>query len=113
MTSRADLKRAYKERRVPMGVLVIRHRASGRFLLHAALDLQAGLNRLQVELTPSTNPNRALLADWQADGRGGFEIRAVDELAPKDEPGWDPREELEALKALWQERLIAEGGTPY
>jgi len=113
VTSRADLKRAWKERRAPMGVFVIRHLASGRFLLHAALDLRAGMNRLQVEITPSTNPNRALLADWQADGRAGFEIRVVDELAPKDEPGWDPREELGALKALWQERLVAEGGTPY
>lgn len=113
MTSRADLKRAWKERKAPMGVLVIRHRASGRFLLHASLDLRAGLNRLQVELTPSTNPNLALLADWQADGREGFEIRALDELAPRDEPGWDAREELEALRALWQERLVAEGGTPY
>jgi hypothetical protein len=113
VTSRADLKRAYQERKAPMGVLVIRHLASGRFLLHAALDLQAGLNRLQVEITPSTNPNRALLADWQADGREGFEIRALDELAPKEEPGRDPREELAALKALWHERLVAEGGVPY
>jgi hypothetical protein len=113
MTSRAELKRAYKERKAPMGVFVVRHLASGRFLLQAALDLQAGMNRLQVEITPSTNPNRALLADWRADGREGFEIRVLDELAPKDEPGWDPREELEALKGLWQERLVAEGGTPY
>jgi hypothetical protein len=113
VTSRADLKRAWKERKVPMGVLVIRHRASGRFLLHASLDLPARLNRLQVEVTPSTNPNRALLADWLADGREGFEIRALDELAPRDEPGWDAGEELEALRALWQERLAAEGGTPY
>lgn len=113
MTSRAELKRAYKERRAPMGVFVIRHRASGRFLLHAATDLQAGMNRLQVEITPSTNPNQALLADWQAEGRAGFEIRVVDELTPRDEPGWDARAELAALKALWQERLVAEGGTPY
>lgn len=113
MTSRAELKRAYKARRAPMGVLLVRHLASGRFMLHAAPDLQATINRLRVEITPSTNPDRALLADWRADGPAGFEIRAVDELARKDEPGWDPREELAALKALWHERLVAEGGTPY
>lgn len=113
MTTRADLRRAHKERKAPMGVFVIRHRRSGRFLLHAATDLQAGMNRLQVEITPSTNPNQTLLADWRADGRDGFEIRVLDELSPKDEPGWDPRRDLADLKALWQERLLAEGGTPY
>jgi hypothetical protein len=113
VTSRDELKRAYKERKAPMGVFVIRHRASGRFLLHAATDLRAGMNRLLVEITPSTNPNLALLADWRADGRDGFEIRVLDELAPREEAGWDPRPDLADLKALWQERLQAEGGTPY
>ena len=46
-------------------------------------------------------------------GREAFEIRVVDVLEPRDEPGWDPTDDLEQLRALWHARLVAEGGTPY
>lgn len=113
MKTRDELKRAYKESTPAMGVFVIRNLRSGRFLVHAARNLQGGMNRLRVEITPSTNPNVELLADWSAMGREAFEIRVLDELEPKDEPGWDPNEDLEELKAMWVARLTAEGGRVY
>ena len=113
MTTRSELKRAYKESTPAMGVFVIRNLRNGRFLVHAARNLQGGMNRLRVEITPSTNPNVELLADWNAMGREAFEIRVLDELEPKDEPGWDPTEDLEELKAMWKARLTAEGGRSY
>jgi hypothetical protein len=96
-----------------MGVFVVRHRATGRFQLHATRDLRSGMNRLRFEITPSTDPNLELLADWRAVGPEGFEIAVLDELPPRDEPGWDPTSDLEALEALWRARLIGEGATPY
>lgn len=113
MTTRSELKRAYKESMPAMGVFVIRNLRNGRFLVHSARNLQGGMNRLRVEITPSTNPNVELLADWTAMGRDAFEIRVLDELEPKDEPGWDPTEDLEELKAMWVARLTAEGGRSY
>ncbi len=112
-TDRAALKRQYREAKEPMGVFVIRNLRNGRFLVHAARNLQGGMNRLRVEITPSTNPNVELLADWTAMGREAFEIRVLDELEPKDEPGWDPTEDLEELKPMWVARLTAEGGRSY
>jgi hypothetical protein len=113
MTTRSELKRAYKESTPAMGVFVVRNLRNGRFLVHAARNLQGGMNRLRVEITPSTNPNVELLAEWTAMGREAFEIRVLDELEPKDEPGWEPTEDLEELKAMWVARLTAEGGRTY
>jgi hypothetical protein len=113
MKTRSDLKREYKETRPPMGVFVVRNTRSGRFQLHASRNLKAGMNRLSVEITPSTRPNRDLQRDWEALGREAFEIKTLDVLEPKDEPGWDPTEDLEQLKAMWHARLVDEGGTPY
>ena len=113
MTTRSELKRAYKESTPAMGVFVVRNLRNGRFLVHAARNLQGGMNRLRVEITPATNPNAELLADWQSMGKEAFEIRVLDELEPKDEPGWDPTEDLEELKAMWVARLTAAGGRSY
>lgn len=113
MTSRSELKQRYKEHEPAMGVFLVRNRASGRWLVRSARNLPAAMNRLMVEVTPSTNPNLALQADWRALGPAGFEVRVLDVLTPKDVPGWDPAEDLEALAAMWREKLAAEGCAPY
>jgi hypothetical protein len=113
MTSRSELKRQFKERKTPMGVFLIRSVAANRFLVRPARNLAAAMNRLMVEVTPATNPNVSLLQDWRALGPAGFEVRVLDVLEPKDEPGWDPAEDLEALASMGRERLAAEGGVGY
>ncbi|HET9552871.1 MAG TPA: GIY-YIG nuclease family protein [Anaeromyxobacteraceae bacterium] len=113
MKTRSELKRDYRSAPPPMGVFVVRHRASGRFQLHATRNLPGGMNRIRFEITPSTNPNLALLDDWKAGGLDAFEIAVLDELEPEDVPGWDPASDLAELEAMWRERLVAEGGTPY
>ena len=113
MKSKKDLKREYRSSRPPMGVFVIRNTRNQRFQVRATLNLQAGMNRLKVEITPSTDPHLALLDDWKTMGPEAFEIRVLDELKPRDVPGWDPRDDLKELEAMWRERLIGEGGVPY
>lgn len=113
MTTRSDLKRKFKETAAPMGVFVIRNLRNGRFQLRSALNLNGGMNRLKVEITPSTNPNVALRDDWRAMGPEAFEVKVLDVLEPRDVPGWDPKDDLSALEEMWRERLVAEGGTPY
>ncbi len=113
MKTRRELKQEYRRTAPAMGVFVVRNTRNGRFQLQASSNLKAGMNRLAVEITPSTRPNRELLRDWETMGREAFEIRVVDVLEPKDEPGWDPTEDLEQLEAMWQARLEEEGGTPY
>ena len=113
MKTRSELKREYKGSAPAMGVFVVRNLRNRRFELHASRNLRAGMNRLNVEITPSTRPNRELRRDWEAMGRDAFEIKVLDVLEPKDEPGWDATDDLEQLKAMWHARLVDEGGTPY
>ncbi len=111
--TRSELKREYKGAVPAMGVFVVRNLRNGRFQVHASRNLKAGMNRLAVEITPSTNPNRELLRDFEAMGREAFEVRVLDVLPPEDEPGRDPTDDLEQLAAMWRARLADEGGTPY
>jgi hypothetical protein len=115
MKTRDELKRAYKESKPEMGVLVIRNTRTGRFDVRASVNLRGTMNRLNVEVTPSTNPNRALQDDWRALGREAFEVKVLDVLEPPaDAPaGWDAKADLAELERMWRERLAAEGGVPY
>ena len=113
MATRRELKQQSKERQAPMGVFLIRNVAANRWLVRPARNLTAAMNKLAIEVTPSTNPNVALQRDWQALGPAGFEVRVLDVLEPKDVRGWDPADDLEALAAMWRERLAAEGGVSY
>ena len=113
MKTRSELRREYKASAPAMGVFVVRNLRNRRFELHATRNLKAGMSRLGFEITPSTRPNRELQRDWESMGQDAFAIEVLDVLEPKDEPGWDPAEDLEQLKALWHARLVGEGGTPY
>jgi hypothetical protein len=113
MKTRSELKRDYKNAAPRMGVLLVSNKTNQRFLVRATQNLQGGLNRIRFELTYATSLNRELVSDWKALGPGAFEIEVLDELEPKDVPGWDPESDLEELEAMWRARLIAEGATSY
>jgi hypothetical protein len=49
--------------------------------------------------------NRALQNDWSALGEQTFAFEVVDTLKPADTPDYDPTSDLEALEALWLEKL--------
>ena len=66
MSTRDELKRAYKESRPQMGVLLIRNTRTGRFDVRSSVNLRGAMNRLNVEVTPSTNsePVRKSSRTW-------------------------------------------------
>lgn len=102
---RKAMVRAYQETPRTMGVGAVRHLPSGRVLVVSSVDLPAMLNRQRAQLKLGAHRNRALQADWAAAGEAGFAFEVLDTLEPRDEPGWDPAADLEALEALWLEKL--------
>ena len=104
-TDRKALSREYKETPRVMGVGAVRNTAQGKALVVASRDLPALLNRHRAELRLNGHRNRALQADWNTLGAGGFEFVVLDTLAPKDDPAYDPAEDLRTLEELWLEKL--------
>jgi hypothetical protein len=99
--------RQYKETPRTMGVGVVRNTLAGKSLLISGIDLPSLLNRHQAQLRLNAHTVKALQADWNAQKGESFVFEVVDTLEPKEEPGYDPREDLEALEQLWLEKLGA------
>jgi hypothetical protein len=108
-TSNADrkaLKREYKESYRPAGVFRLRNTVSGRVLVGSSANLPAMWNRLRLQLDGGTHVlHPELQRDWKALGAAAFVFEVLEELEPPEGPGWDPREDLTVLEALWLEQL--------
>jgi hypothetical protein len=113
-SSRAELKRNYKEKPPPMGVFAIRNRSNGKVLVGASLNVNGALNRARFELTTGIHRTcPALQEDWVRHGADAFSFEVLDVLPPSEEPGADPKEELKVLEALWLDRLRPYGDAGY
>jgi hypothetical protein len=110
---RKALIREYKANRRPMGVFQVRNTLSGKVLLGSTADLPSMLNRQRAQLQMGAHPNRDLQADWRAQGPGAFAFEVLDTLTPSDEAGYDPREDLRTLEAMWLAKLAPFGERGY
>lgn len=111
MTSRErrrELRAAYAERRPDAGVYALRNTATGRVLLGSSTDLGAVRNRLAFgQATNSTGVlDRRLVADARTYGLDVFVCEVLDTLDVRpDMTAAQIRDDLQALEALWRERL--------
>ena len=105
MNRKKELIRQYKETPRPAGVYRILHVPSGRALIGTSADAPAILNRLLFQLKLGGHPNKALQADWKADGADAFTLEVLDLLPSKDSGEQDQDEELRLLEAMWVEKL--------
>jgi hypothetical protein len=108
---RKALVRGYLETPRPAGVYGVRNTATGKTLLGSSSDLPGILNRQRFQLEGGLHPDKELQADWNELGPNAFAFETLDLLKPSDDPGYDPSEDLRALKAMWLERLT-EAGVP-
>ncbi len=102
---RKEMVRKYKETPRPAGIYRVQHLPSGRTLLGTSPDAPAMLNRIRTQLRTKGHPNRALQADWDADGPDAFLFEVVDLLPPAEDAAKDLSGELAVLEELWMERL--------
>jgi hypothetical protein len=103
--------REYRETPRPMGVYRVHNTVSGKSLIAGSTDLNAALNRQRAQLRFGGHPDRQLQADWNQLGADAFVFEVLDTIEPRDEPGYEPGADLDALEALWREKL-APGGEP-
>jgi hypothetical protein len=118
MKNRAEMKKQYKETPKSMGVFLVRNTKTNEFVLGTSLNLNGALNlhRQVLKWGKSTDlliKNPKILEDYRRLGDENFEFAVLDTLKPKDEPGWDPTEDLKALEKIWSDELKSRGWVPY
>ncbi len=113
MVSRKDLKRAYKERKIPSGVFQIKNAVNGKVLLGSSLNLEGVFNRHRFQLSAGGHPNRALQRDWNMDGPDSFVFEVLEVVQVKDDPNFDLNDELTLLEQIWLEKLQPFGERGY
>lgn len=97
--------REYKETPRMMGVYQIKNRMNGKVLIGSSVNLPAILNRYKAELKTGGCRNAALQREWKEFGPEAFEFKELEILDPKDDPMYDPAEDLRVLEELWVEKL--------
>ncbi|MFA5906226.1 MAG: GIY-YIG nuclease family protein [Desulfobacula sp.] len=97
--------REYKETPRLMGVYQIKNRMNGKVLIGSSINLPAILNRFKSELKTGGCRNAALQREWKEFGPEAFEFKELEILDPKDDPMYDPAEDLRVLEELWVEKL--------
>jgi hypothetical protein len=102
---RKSLSREYRESARPMGVFRVRNTVNGKSFVGTSVDLPSMLNRQRAQLGFGGHPNRELQKDWKEMGEQAFAFEILDTLAPREEPGLDPADDLRALEALWLDKL--------
>jgi hypothetical protein len=103
----------YKNTPRPMGVFRVRNTVNGKAFIGTARDLPGILNSQRAQLRMGSHMNRGLQRDWNEMGPDAFEFEVLDTLEPRDAPGYDPRDDLRALEALWLDRLQPYGERGY
>ena len=104
---RKAIKREYKETYRAAGVYQLRNTTNGRVLVGSSANLPGIWNRLRMQLDAGMYAMYPeLQQEWkEVGGTPAFVFEVLEELKAPEGPGWDPREDLEALEKLYIEQL--------
>ncbi|MGC2237725.1 MAG: GIY-YIG nuclease family protein [Pyrinomonadaceae bacterium] len=103
--NKKDLTRQYKETLRPMGVFQVRNLTNEKVFVGSTLNLDGIFNRFEFQLKMDGHPNKKLQTDWNALGAENFAFEILEELPPRENPGYDYKQDLEVLEDLWLEKL--------
>ena len=113
LKSRKDIVREYKERKKPAGVFQVKNTVNGKVLLGSSLNLEGSLNKHEFMLKVGQHRNQAMQADWNEAGPDKFVFEILEVVKVKDDPGFDLKDELTLLEAIWLEKLKPFGERGY
>jgi hypothetical protein len=113
MIDKAAIKRAYKEKKHPMGVYRITNMANGKIFIGVSFNIQARINRHKFELSCSSEAIPGLQEDYNTFGEDKIVFDTVDLLEYKEDPEYDYKEDLALLCEMWIEKLQPFGERGY
>ncbi len=113
MKTQKELKEAYKQMKVPMGVFQIRNTVNGKIFVDSSNNLDAIWNRHRAQLGFGSHPNTALQQDWNTFGEENFRYEILSVLEQKEGDATDYAKELKVLEAMYKEELQPYGEQGY
>jgi len=108
-----DIKREYKERKIPAGIFQVKNTANGKVLLGSSLNLEGPLNGHKFKLATGIHRNEALQRDWNDFGGDKFVFEILEIVKVKDDPDFNLEDELTLLEQIWIEKLQPFGERGY
>jgi hypothetical protein len=103
--NKKDLIREYKENPPSMGIFQVRNLTNERVFVASSMNLKGIFNRSEFQLKMNGHPNKKLQADWNALGAENFAFEILEELPPRENPGYDYKPDLEVFLELWQTKF--------
>jgi hypothetical protein len=106
--------KGYKNSLRPMGIVQVKNLRNNRVYLTASANTTGTINSIRFQLRMGTFlPSPALAQDWKEMGEQGFVVEVIDELKPVDDRAHDYQDDLQALEAMWLEKLKPFGERGY
>lgn len=111
--NKKELKTKYLQTPRPMGVFQIRNSENEKVFVGSSMNLEGIFNRHEFQLKMGAHPNKTLQQDWNERGGEKFAFEVLEELPPRENPGYDYKSDLEVLEDLWLEKLEPYGEKGY
>jgi group I intron endonuclease len=111
--TRQEIKREYRERKIPAGIFQVRNVANGKVLLGSSLNLEGPLNGHKFMLKMGRHRNSALQDDWNKYGEDRFLFEILEVVKVKDDPNFNLEDEMTLLEQIWLEKLQPFGEKGY
>ena len=111
--TKQDIKREYKERKIPAGIFQVKNSVNGKVLLGSSLNLEGPLNSHKFMLKIGLHRNEALQKDWNEYGPDKFVFEILEIVKVKDDPNFNLSDELTLLEQIWLEKLQPFGERGY
>ena len=90
--SRREIARAYKERKVPIGIFSLRCGPTGETWVGSSRNLDGAANAVLLGLKMGSHRNKAMQAAWTAHGADAFSYAVVEtleaDLSPVGKEDW-------------------------
>ena len=96
-----------------MGVFQIRNFVNDKIFIASSVDVPGFINRTRFQLNADAHPSLALQRDWSEFGEENFAFEILEEVAPREQPDYNYRADVDFLEDLWLEKEQPYGDKGY
>ncbi len=113
MTTKKELKEAYKQQKPVAGIFQVKDQKNGMTLIDESTNIPAKWNRHRTELRFGSHRNKRLQKDWNDLGEDNFVFSVLSVLEIKEDENLDLNSELKTLREMVEEELTIQADMRY